>query len=288
MSSPYNLVLVTGSMRSGTTLLQQVLCTAPDANPFVQGCRYLTGQIEIFARYAGPDRLFVEDYLGGPQALLGFTRGILERLLAETHRRHGEPRHLVLKNPELARVLKQAAILLPEARFVVSLRDPKDIVASMIAVGGRHRSHGVASFLAAAGRDIDRLCAAYRDYALPVIQALADDPGLRARLCFVRYESLVGETTATIARLSAFTGIALAPEPVTAGNGWRSTVVPGDMTAHAHWAAYLTALSGGPISATSVGRYREVLSEAEAAQVDRLCADVEAALTRVEASGPET
>lgn len=281
MTADYTLVLVTGPMRSGTTLLQQLLCNAPDANPFIHGCRYLTGHIEVFARYAGSDRLFIEDYLGGPQELLGFTRGILERLLAETHRRTGAPRHLVLKNPELARVLPQAAVLLPQARFVVSLRDPRDIVASMMAVGDRHRSNGEASFLAAAGRDIDRLCAAYRDYCLPVIRALTDQPELRQRLCFVRYDALVGDTAATLARLSAFTGIALAPGTAAAGASWRSTVSAKAVGGNPYWGAYLTALSGGPVSSASIGRYREVLSDAEAARVEQLCADVVAAFARL-------
>src|SRR3546814_7922566 len=37
----FRLIFVAGSMRSGTTLLQQLLCTSPAANPFVHGCRYL-------------------------------------------------------------------------------------------------------------------------------------------------------------------------------------------------------------------------------------------------------
>src|SRR3546814_45447 len=36
----FRLIFVAGSMRSGTTLLQQLLCTSPAANPFVHGCRY--------------------------------------------------------------------------------------------------------------------------------------------------------------------------------------------------------------------------------------------------------
>ena len=205
MAGSYNLILVTGSMRSGTTLLQQVLCCAPDANPFIHGCRYLTAQIETFARYAGPDRLYIEDYLGGPQELFAFTRDILDRLLQETHRRLGEPRHLVLKNPELGRVLLPAAALLPQARFIVSVREPKDTIASMITVGEKHRESGVASFLARSGRDIEQLCAAYRQFYAPVLQVLKeDDSRLKERICLVPYESLIRDTDAAVSKCRPF------------------------------------------------------------------------------------
>ncbi|NIA68785.1 sulfotransferase [Pelagibius litoralis] len=46
------MILVVGAMRSGTTLLQQILCSSPESNPFVHGCRYLTSQIAIYAQYA--------------------------------------------------------------------------------------------------------------------------------------------------------------------------------------------------------------------------------------------
>src|SRR3546814_6718309 len=88
-------------MRSGTTLLQQILCASPAANSFIHGCRYLVSQIGVYAQYAGPDRLFIDDYLGGPQGLFDFTKDLLDRMLQKTHQRSGRPAALVLKSPEL-------------------------------------------------------------------------------------------------------------------------------------------------------------------------------------------
>src|SRR3546814_6738264 len=96
--------------------------------------------------------------------------------------------------------------------------------------------------------------------------------GLRSRVLFVRYEDLVGDTESEARRLSKFCGLALHPAALAKRNadarGTRSIID------HQHWGAYLTALSGGPVSSTSVGRHREVLEPAEAQQIDRLCADV--------------
>src|SRR3546814_9792133 len=73
----FRLIFVAGSMRSGTTLLQQLLCTSPAANPFVHGCRYLVSHLGVYANYAGADRLYVDDYLGGPKGLFDFTKELL-------------------------------------------------------------------------------------------------------------------------------------------------------------------------------------------------------------------
>ncbi len=279
----YNLVLVAGAMRSGTSLLQHVLCSSPEANPFIHGCRYLTSQIAIFAQYAGGDRLYVKDYLGGPEGLFAFSRDIVDRLLAETHRQLGAPKHLVLKNPELASYLPHAAVLMPRARFVISVREPKDTIASMIGVGEKHRDKGVASFLARSGRDIEQLCRSYRSFYQPVLQTLEANPGaFKERVHLSSYEALIGDTGRTVERLSRFCGMPLEPETMGAEGQWRSKVDrdEDELYSHPHWSAYVTELSGGPISEASIGRYRDVLSEAEAAQVDARCGDLHRRLTQ--------
>ncbi|GAB4393432.1 MAG: hypothetical protein Tsb0032_12820 [Kiloniellaceae bacterium] len=269
-------------MRSGTSLLQHVLCSSPDANPFIHGSRYLTSQIGVFAQYAGKDSLYVKDYLGGREELVAFSRDIVDRLLAETHRRLGAPKHLVLKNPELSSYLPQAELLMPQARFVISLRDPKDTIASMIGVGEKHRQSGVVSFLARAGRDIRQLCNSYSGFYIPVLRVLQAGGGLEQRVCFSAYEDLISETEKSVARLSEFCAIPLSLEHLASEAGWRSNFdgEADELSRHPHWSAYLTELSGGPISQASIGRYRDVLSDAEAAEVDRRCGELYRSLTR--------
>ncbi|NIA66977.1 sulfotransferase [Pelagibius litoralis] len=276
-TGPFKLVFVAGAMRSGTSLLQHILCSSPQANPFVHGCRYLTSHIGVYAQYAGSDQLFINDYLGGQQELLAFTRDIIDRLLAETHRRLDRPACLVLKNPELSSYFQHAATLLPNARFVISVRDPKDTIASMIRVGEKHRQAGERSFLADVGRDIERLCASYRQFYLPVLRSLKEDRhDLRNRVFFVSYEALIGDTENVLNQLSAFCDLSFPPGKPGDKEGWRSRIDPENdgIFQHTRWNAYLTDLSGGPISASSIGRYRQVLTGDEAEKIDQICTDI--------------
>src|SRR3546814_15733803 len=93
-------------------------------------------------------------------------------MLQKTHQRSGRPAALVLKSPELATYFPHAAVLLPAARFVISVRDPKDTIASMIEVGEKHRQRRANSFLAGAGRRINAHFPASRMFFLPVFKHL--------------------------------------------------------------------------------------------------------------------
>ncbi|NIA68784.1 sulfotransferase [Pelagibius litoralis] len=223
------------------------------------------------------DRLYIDDYLGDTKGLFDFTKDLLDRLIAETHRRLGQLGCLVLKNPELLLHFPQAAALLPDARFVVSVRDPKDTIASMLRVGEKHRHSGVNSFLATAIRYIDNLCQSYRRFYLPVMSALKKDQGtLKEKVVFVRYESLVGDTRNVINGLATFCKVPLAFESVIEERTLSDQIDQGNDALHSHprWSAYLTELSGGPIFSTSISNYRKRLTEAEAGRIDRQCADI--------------
>ena len=275
-------------MRSGTSLLQHVLCTSEEANPFIHGCRYLTDQVAIYAQYAGIDQIYIKDYLGDPTGYLKFTRDILDRLLLETHKQIGEPSRLVLKSPELSIYFPQAISLLPKSRFVISVRDAKDTIASMIEVGKRHQQRGVRSFLAQAGRDIPALCLSYKRFYMPVLNAIRKEPSnLEHRLLFSRYEDLVENPDDAITRLCRFCEMSIDIESVKKGASWRTAVKEEDsfLFKHPHWSAYVTPLSGRPIAATSIGRYKKVLSNDEAAEIEQSCAGVQKALLRASSLG---
>lgn len=272
--APFKTIFVGGVMRSGTSLLHQVICTSPDANPYINSCRYLTDQLTLYARYSGGDSLFVDDYFADRETFRAFTIGILDGILQAAWQTNGRPKALVLKNVELTVQVPLLAGLLPEARFVLSVREPKDVAASMIKVGEKQRQAGLDTFLvrAGAGRAIDALCDTINGYYAPTLRALQDgdgDDGLKDRVLFVRYEDTVTTPDETAARVFQFCDIT--PGRLPEDGDWRRSGHTGKIAEHARWRTYLTDLSAKPVSAAHVGAHGAVLSPDEAARIDERC-----------------
>src|SRR5204863_9372309 len=131
------LIFVGGPPRSGTTLVQKVLCAHPDVAgagefdfiPTIVGVRdkmrasVRSGRISEHTSEDAVDAAFGE---------------LVERLLLPLADRRGR-QFLVEKTPHNVLVFSDLASLLPRARFVLVVRDPRDIVASMLDVGDRMR-----------------------------------------------------------------------------------------------------------------------------------------------------
>lgn len=264
-------ILVGGCWRTGTSLTQQVICSSPDTNPFINECQYLADQLRIYARFIGKDSIFVDDYFDSTESYQNFTKSIIEKFLLNTYLHLNSPKILVLKNPGITAILPHVAALLPGTRFVICVRDPKDTIASVIEVSERQKQNDVVSFFTTTGRDIGKLCNAYNSHYVSTIHSLKKDTtDLRKRVLFIRYEDLINETSKTVAGLSRFCGVSLDRFDK---NAPRQTATDaGKIAQHPHWGAYLTDLSGKPISGNSIGKYKSVLTPEEASEIDERCA----------------
>lgn len=257
-------------MRSGTTLLNQVICTSPDTNPLINGCRYLTGQLELYARYTGTDSLFIDDYFADQSGFREFTKSIILDFLTEAWRKNGQPGALVLKNPELSFYVPLLAGLLPDAMFVMSVREPKDTIASMIKVGRKQKKAGIDSFLARACGNITALCRTYNSYYNPVMKNMSTNVmNLGNRVLFVRYEDLVDTPDDTNTRVCRFCGIR--PGKIPENGSWERSSNTEKIKHHSRWRTYLTDLSSSPVSASSIGSYESVLNDRDCARIDNQC-----------------
>ncbi len=77
--------------------------------------------------------LHSRDYFDDREQLNEFCAAETVRFLEMTNAHFGNPKFLVLKYPLLTRLFTYLDQLLPEAKFVISLRDPRDHVASAVA-----------------------------------------------------------------------------------------------------------------------------------------------------------
>lgn len=251
-------------MRSGTTLIQRLLCAAPGVNPVIAECHHLT---ELLAAHKQGEKrfdLFLSDYFASRDAFDEFGRETLRRFLRALSARYPDARELVLKNPELAYHFSLAARLLPEARFILVARDPRDIIASMVKVAERQRAAGSTSPLVEVGRDMEKLSEVVLGY---YADSYANPQPLQGRLYVVRYESIAQGDPAALQALGRFAGLTLDGRPAAlAPDTWERQRT--DQQAGAFWSPGWQE----PTSKPRIGGYAEELSPAEIAMIERQCA----------------
>lgn len=249
------LLVIGGSSRTGTTLMSEFLSRDSAATNYLPECAPLQRLLEAYDRSRevnNADRFFGE---GGA---LEFYRETTERFLAQIPMEREPEQTLVLKCPTMTPVFGCLDELIEGGRYLVMIRDPRDIVTSQIKVSRRQRAHGVEpTNRLHASEDVARMSLA----VLRIYERLFREaaPQLGDRLLLLRYEDLTGDPGTAMRRLREFTGLALdhSPERQTKdswGGGFR------------------TELSDGPFSSANVGSHREHLTPAQIELVERTCA----------------
>lgn len=262
-------IYVGGCMRSGTTLVQRLLCAAPGASPLAAECQYLTALLNLHATWSAQFDQFLKDYFPDKESFDAFSKQQVGAFLAEVAARFRSASTLVLKNPELTYHFPVLAAWYPSARFVLVLRDPLDTIASIAEVARRHREGGIASPLAGAEDDMARLSALYKGYYAPVVMAHAQ---FGNRLFILRYEDLVRDRERMLAQLSQFTALDLRgdrlAEPSEAELAYWQ-----DRRDSAYAGAFRSPLWREPLSAGEIGRHAQRLSSTQIGEIKRHCAD---------------
>jgi Flp pilus assembly protein TadD len=188
-------VFIVGMPRSGTTLAEQIL--AAHAQVHGAGERSALGQAYATLARGGEDETAVARLGASPQATLD---AAAEAYLAQLHALAPEKTRVVDKMPGNYNYLGLAALLLPGAKIIHCVRDPRDIGLSIFTFRF-HGSHGYAHDLADLGWYIgehDRLMAHWK--------ATLPNPILTLRL-----SDWVEDFDATLARVLAH--LELPPDP---------------------------------------------------------------------------
>jgi hypothetical protein len=197
-------VFIGGAARSGTTLLQSILCADEDANPLVREAQWITHFARLYRWSKDNFAAIQNDYFASPEECRDFHAKLLTQFLAQASQRLGERPCLVLKNPEMTALFGDLRELATEAKFAVMMRDPRDIIASMLEVREKFDRQKKTAPIPLE-RDMKSLSLRVRSYYAPFA-----DTSLREDTLFVRYEDLTHNPQHEVQRLRNFTGLALA------------------------------------------------------------------------------
>ena len=257
-------IFVVGAARSGGTLLYSILCADPALNPMLQENHFVSDAAASFER--GRRRLGIEgdNFFDSADDLRDFYTSWIRAFLDRVRRRYPPARIVAIKSLNLSGRFHVLHALLPEARFIVTVRDPRDIAASMVRVGERQADlRGQSQY----PRDMRVLS----HYIMEPYQiALSDNqiPSLRQVTHIVRFEDLVANVVQTMTSLDEAFGLGL--DPSTWKKPWsRSEREFSDSKRHTN--PFYSEHYGQDINKSVVGSYKDILSLQEVAIIEREC-----------------
>ncbi|PPT06761.1 hypothetical protein CKA32_005188 [Geitlerinema sp. FC II] len=261
-----------GAARTGTTVLNGILCNAPNTNPFIAEANYFAYVLSTYSRGKYLWKVEGDTYFDDLQDYAEFSRPWVTAFLDKTARRYGNAKHLVLKSPELTKYFPDLFELVSEAKFLMLLRDPRDAIASLLQVGDKLKNKGENPTLVRMleTSDMAGLAQFYNAYYRPCQRCRDTEFWNRTR--YVQYEGLVRHPQAAIAQLEAFTGLSL--KDFDPDRTWNRSRLDFDRLPERYRPWWSTPLYGKALSANSIGRYREVLTEQQIRDIERECADI--------------
>ena len=267
-----NVVFVGGAMRSGTTILHRVLCTAAGSHPYISEAWFLLDLVRLYRATLGGYEIRGLDFFGPRTMFDARMLAMVEAHVGDLARRYYPASRVFLKHPELTAHFPLLGRWFPRSPLVVNIRDPRDTIASMLEVTEKQRAAGAAPMHAAGPRDIKTLCRVFLDH-----YRWMDDlpPDQAKRVTLVRYETLMGEPARALAELEAALGLSFDRSRLQAFGETReasANLDPAYRGKHPFYGAYFSELYNRNLTAERIGRHVEVLTGPEIAEVERLCA----------------
>ncbi len=253
-------------MRSGTSLVQAVLCSTDETNPLIHEAQYFTQLIHLYGYARRTFDRFLCHYFQDLDELTAYHAELMCGFLDQTLRRYSPARHLVLKNPEMTPLFPEICNLLADVKFIFVVRDPRDTIVSMLDVARRQEAQGRDTNLTRMTGSVEQLAARYNWYYAALTGASNDI--FDSRRIVVRYEDIVQNTDSVVDELAAFTGLPLRDFDATAG--WRTIVNFNDPDLIKE--PFHSVLRGKPLSGSRIGRYADHITRDDIAIVEYECA----------------
>ena len=176
------MIFLSGMSRSGTTLLQGLVCNSPQTIGMTAECSYLRALMDAYAQTKHPGFwAHAKYYWDSFEQFHGHHRRILDSYV-NIVRDKNMTGIIVQKEPRLLRVWPELHDFWPKASYVIITRDPRDIVASQLNRTG----------------NLQNLDSWFSEQMMNLYKAMHT----KAKTIFVRYESLVSRPQSELEKLS--------------------------------------------------------------------------------------
>ncbi len=257
-----DVVFVGGSARSGTTLLHSVLCSSPDTNPAVVEDTTMQHLVLSYEDAVGNLKRDMHFIFGDQEGATRFHRGLIDLYLEQLRSAWPDARCLVIKHPRLTANFPTLAKLLPDARFVIVVRDPRAVISSLLTVSGRVLDE---STPVSSPDDVMPHIARFKYHYASSLRHFLKHGSDRCK--WVRYEDLVTRPLDLARALGAFTGLDLSTyDPDRPWRGWDDGMV--DLEDRRS-RPYFAELWGQPVATARIEAWRENLDAEQVAIIER-------------------
>jgi len=191
-------LFICGCMRTGTTILQRIICSSEDLGNMKGECLWITYQLNTFQTLSSQFQSKLGDYFRDEQEYENYTKKSIDEFILRDSIDNGTNRP-VYKNPELTFHISTLAKWFAKSDIVVSIRDPRDTICSFIEVGEKHKKNNILSRLSKIGRDINSLC---DHYFLYYNKFFKNFKYFQKRCLIIKYEDIVNKKKEVINYLS--------------------------------------------------------------------------------------
>ncbi|MFY9809970.1 sulfotransferase family protein [Aquabacterium sp.] len=193
-------VLIGGAMRSGTTVIHRALCTGENTNPYISESWFLLDVMRMYKWNLTRYDVRNADQFGSMENFREVVFDNYRKYVMLISAKYNDPEVMVLKHPELTRYFNDISDYFEDWKFVVIVRDPRDVIASIKRVQKRHQESGLRTPQTEL-RSIADFCREYMSYYSSV-----DFARLKGRYIFLKYEDFVMNSTDQLTKVAMFTG----------------------------------------------------------------------------------
>ena len=262
--STKNCFFVGGAARTGTTLMQSILCSDKTTNPLISEAAPVRFLLETYNKLKLNYERFPGMYFDSIKELNRYYNLMLTNLFNNLSRKYS-CKNIVLKEPQLTKFFPLLSVLLEDkVRFICMVRDPRDAISSMIVWGEKMQERGIKHFFQ--NRDMEELSKFYNEFYIPLFKS--NNPEFMNKIKFVKYEDLVTNPRKIINELREFTNLEL--KEYNPNSNWVKTKLNfSDEKLPIRDA--ITELYGKPISSSKINSFQKILSEEEIDIIEKKC-----------------